>query len=92
MYLRKDVLASSKKFLLHPTNILAFCSVLLHVGVTIYITEWRTRFRRSMNKLDNATNAQAVDSLLNYETVGNMVQNDQPAFLLFYSVSLKLKF
>lgn len=36
---------------------------------TIIITEWRTKFRRSMNKLDNSSRAKAVDSLLNFETV-----------------------
>ena len=38
-------------------------------AVTVYVTEWRTKYRRDMNLLDNATNAKAVDSLLNFETV-----------------------
>lgn len=33
------------------------------------MTEWRTKFQRSMNLADNATKAQCTDSLLNYETV-----------------------
>lgn len=33
------------------------------------MTEWRTKFIRTMNLADNETNAKAVDSLLNYETV-----------------------
>ena len=37
--------------------------------VTIAVTEWRTKFRRDMNLLDNARNARGVDSLLNFETV-----------------------
>ena len=40
-------------------------------AVTVYITEWRTKYRREMNLLDNATNAKAVDSLLNFETVSS---------------------
>ncbi|HSA81291.1 MAG TPA: ABC transporter ATP-binding protein/permease, partial [Geminicoccaceae bacterium] len=32
-------------------------------------TEWRTEFRRQLNLHDNEVSAQAVDSLLNYETV-----------------------
>ena len=36
---------------------------------TILITEWRTKYRREMNKLDNERNAKGVDSLLNFETV-----------------------
>ena len=33
------------------------------------LTEWRTKFRKIANELDNAMEAKAVDSLLNYETV-----------------------
>ena len=43
--------------------------LVFHLAVTIAITEWRTKFRRDMNKLDNEMNARAVDSLLNFETV-----------------------
>ena len=39
-----------------------FCYILF----TISITEWRTRV---MNERDNAARAEAVDSLLNFETV-----------------------
>ena len=38
-------------------------------AVTIWVTEWRTKFRRSMNLADNAQKTRGVDSLLNYETV-----------------------
>lgn len=37
--------------------------------LTIALTEWRTKFRREMNLLDNKRNAIGVDSLLNFETV-----------------------
>lgn len=46
------------------TYVLHFFSVL-----TIFITEWRTKFRREMNERDNESRAIGVDSLLNYETV-----------------------
>ena len=36
---------------------------------TIFITEWRTKYRKRANELDNAMEAKAVDSLLNFETV-----------------------
>ena len=36
---------------------------------TIGITQWRTQFRRDMNRLENQANSRVVDSLLNYETV-----------------------
>lgn len=36
---------------------------------TIGITQWRTKFRKDMNRLDNEASSKAVDSLINYETV-----------------------
>ena len=36
---------------------------------TLAVTQWRTQFRVKMNKAENAAGAQAVDSLINYETV-----------------------
>jgi len=33
------------------------------------VTEWRMHFRHKMNALDSESNGQAVDSLINYETV-----------------------
>jgi ATP-binding cassette subfamily B protein len=44
-------------------------TLLVYIGVTVTITEWRTHFRRSMNELDSKANTRAIDSLLNYETV-----------------------
>lgn len=44
-------------------------SVLLYGGFSIWCTEWRNRFVRESNRMDNRSNTRAVDSLLNYETV-----------------------
>lgn len=44
-------------------------SVVLYVLFTLAVTQWRTRFRREMNELDSRASAQAMDSLLNFETV-----------------------
>lgn len=44
-------------------------SVIVYGLFTISFTEWRNRFVRETNKLDNRSNTRAVDSLLNYETV-----------------------
>jgi ATP-binding cassette subfamily B protein len=44
-------------------------TLVLYIGITVAITEWRTQFRRRMNELDSKANARAIDSLLNYETV-----------------------
>jgi len=54
--------------------------VLLSV-ITIWITEWRTKFRRDMNKCDNEMNSRAVDSLLNFETVSNVIK--QYVYMLY---------
>ncbi|HEY4138224.1 MAG TPA: ABC transporter ATP-binding protein/permease, partial [Casimicrobiaceae bacterium] len=44
-------------------------ALVVYIGFTIAITEWRTHFRREMNELDSKANTRAIDSLLNYETV-----------------------
>jgi ATP-binding cassette subfamily B protein len=44
-------------------------TMLLYIGATIWITEWRTAGVRAMNEAESLANARAVDSLLNYETV-----------------------
>ncbi|XP_042907782.1 ATP-binding cassette sub-family B member 6 isoform X1 [Parasteatoda tepidariorum] len=50
-------------------GLIVFVTMTIYLGSTIYLTEWRTKFRRDANKLDNAVEAQCVDSLLNFETV-----------------------
>ena len=44
-------------------------AVVAYIWVTRAITEWRTKLREKMNRLDGQALARAVDSLLNYETV-----------------------
>jgi ATP-binding cassette subfamily B protein len=44
-------------------------AVVVYIAATRWITEWRTKLRAEMNKLDGTALARAVDSLLNYETV-----------------------
>jgi len=45
-------------------------ATLLSYGLyTTKITEWRLKFRRTMNDSDSTANSKAIDSLLNYETV-----------------------
>lgn len=41
----------------------------LYIVFTIFVTEWRTQYRRQANEFDSAAHTKAVDSLLNYETV-----------------------
>ena len=43
--------------------------MLTYLILTITVTEWRTKYKKEMNKMDNAMSATAVDSLLNFETV-----------------------
>ncbi|WP_456372540.1 ABCB family ABC transporter ATP-binding protein/permease [Thiolapillus sp.] len=50
-------------------TLVTFGTVLVYAMVTFAITEWRMDFRHHMNKLDSEANSQAMDSLINYETV-----------------------
>ncbi len=49
--------------------IITFATVGIYVAFTFAITDWRMRYRHQMNALDSQANSQAVDSLLNFETV-----------------------
>lgn len=40
-----------------------------YIVFTMWVTEWRIKYRREMNDRDTEANTKAIDSLLNYETV-----------------------
>jgi len=44
-------------------------TIATYTAFTIACTQWRTKFRRQMNALENEGNTRAIDSLLNFETV-----------------------
>jgi ATP-binding cassette, subfamily B, heavy metal transporter len=44
-------------------------ALVVYIGFTVVVTEWRTKFRRTLNELDSVAHSKAIDSLLNYETV-----------------------
>jgi ATP-binding cassette subfamily B protein len=46
-----------------------FATLAVYVAFTLGFTEWRVRFRRTMNETDQDASTKAVDSLLNFETV-----------------------
>ncbi len=48
---------------------ITFAALVLYIGFTVVVTEWRTHFRRTMNDMDSKANQKAIDSLLNFETV-----------------------
>lgn len=50
-------------------TIITFSTVLVYIGFTFSVTNWRMHYRHSMNALDSKASGQAVDGLLNYETV-----------------------
>lgn len=49
--------------------IITFVTVSVYIALTLVITEWRLKFRRTMNEMDSKANTKAIDSLINYETV-----------------------
>ena len=46
-----------------------FFTVFTYCVFTLVCTEWRLKYRRSMNRSDERANTKAIDSLLNFETV-----------------------
>lgn len=49
--------------------LVTFSTVSIYIVFTFLVTEWRMHYRHKMNALDSKSNGQAVDSLINYETV-----------------------
>ncbi|MDX6748748.1 ABC transporter ATP-binding protein/permease [Geminicoccaceae bacterium 1502E] len=49
--------------------LVTFLTIAAYAAFTIVTTNWRTAFRREMNARDNEFSGQAVDGLINYETV-----------------------
>ena len=49
--------------------LITLAALVIYIVFTVYVTEWRTQFRREANEFDSAAHTKAVDSLLNYETV-----------------------
>ena len=47
----------------------ALGTIATYVAYTVAMTQWRTKFRLAMNKQENEAGAQAVESLIGYETV-----------------------
>ena len=50
-------------------TVIIFISVAVYVAFTLKVMNWRMQYRVEMNKLESKANNEAVDSLINYETV-----------------------
>lgn len=49
--------------------VVIFVTVTIYFAFTLMMSNWRMDFRHRANRLDSEANSQAIDSLLNYETV-----------------------
>ncbi len=49
--------------------LITIITVIIYIGFTILTMEWRMEFRYTMNQQESKANNQAIDSLINYETV-----------------------
>src|SRR5271170_3346051 len=54
-------------------------TILLYIGFTFLVTDWRVRFRRDMNERNSEANTKAIDSLLNFETVKYFANEEHEA-------------
>ncbi|MCP5420999.1 MAG: ABC transporter ATP-binding protein/permease [Gammaproteobacteria bacterium] len=50
-------------------SLIVLLSVGGYVGFTLAITHWRMDYRHTMNRLESKANNEAIDGLINYETV-----------------------
>ncbi|CDG80939.1 ABCB family ABC transporter ATP-binding protein/permease [Janthinobacterium agaricidamnosum] len=60
-------------------SVITLVALVLYIGFTVFVTDWRTHFRRTMNDLDSKANTKAIDSLINYETVKYFGNEDYEA-------------
>jgi ABC-type transport system involved in Fe-S cluster assembly fused permease/ATPase subunit len=60
-------------------SIITAGALVMYIVFTIFVTEWRINFRRTMNDLDSKANVKAIDSLINYETVKYFGNEDYEA-------------
>jgi len=58
---------------------LTAATITTYTGFTFAVTQWRTKFRRDMNKAEAEAGAISTDSLLNYETVKFFNNEDHEA-------------
>jgi ABC-type transport system involved in Fe-S cluster assembly fused permease/ATPase subunit len=52
-----------------PFAVVTLSTVVVYIVFTLLVTEWRIAYRLKMNEMDSQASMQAVDSLINYETV-----------------------
>ncbi|MFO1371916.1 MAG: ABC transporter ATP-binding protein/permease [Candidatus Competibacteraceae bacterium] len=57
-------------------TLIVFGSVAAYVAFTLAITNWRMEHRHTMNRLESQAGNEAVDSLINYETVKSFGNED----------------
>ena len=67
--------------------VITFVSVITYIFFTFRITEWRMKYRVKMNATDSKANTQAIDSLINYETVKYF--GNEPHEVARYDASLE---
>src|SRR4029077_11759926 len=56
-----------------------FTTIVVYIGFTFSITDWRVRVRREVNERNTESNTKAVDSLLNFETVKYFANEEHEA-------------
>lgn len=50
-------------------SVITLVTLVGYIFFTLTVTEWRLKYRRTMNEKDSEANTKAIDSLLNFETV-----------------------
>lgn len=60
-------------------TLITLASLVVYVGFTVAVSNWRIAIRRQVNETDSAANTRAIDSLINYETVKYFNNEDYEA-------------
>lgn len=68
--------------------LITLVTILIYIIFTIWTMEWRMDFRYTMNTQESQANNQAIDSLINYETVKSF--SNEPLELRRYNETLEI--
>lgn len=68
-------------------TLIAAGALFSYLFYTVWVTNWRTNIRREMNELNSKAHTQAVESLINYETVKYF--NNEEHEVANYDINLK---
>ncbi len=58
-------------------SVIIIITIVIYIGFTVVVTEWRARQRRVLNESDTELRGRSIDSLTNFETIKSFAAEDR---------------